>query len=231
MRIKGSPCLVAWNGKIYLFHQGRDNEILWWNAFEPGKGWGQSQAYTKCLLTDSPTAVVYNNQIHLLHQGGNSDGTMWHTIFDGNNWSQPKKLDDHRCTASPSLVVYKDKLYVYYQGQGNKGELWSGEYVNNISWPGSSARKLENVGMSASPSAVNTAGSKWLFVFHQAYAGGSGLWVNGYNGEIWEGDIQLADTEVTLGPKVTTIGNRIILFHQGGSRGRNEIWTKTIPIG
>jgi hypothetical protein len=64
-------------------------------------------------------------------------------------------------TASLSPVVYNN-LYVFQQGERNDGQLWYSVY-DGTNWSGDT--QIQNVGMSASPSAVAWAGG--ILVFHE----------------------------------------------------------------
>ena len=62
-------------------------------------------------------------------------------------------------------------LYVFHQGAGNSGELWYSVF-DGTNWARDT--RVQNVGMSGSPSAVPWAGG--ITVFHQGQMNDGQLW-------------------------------------------------------
>ena len=100
-------------------------------------------------------------------------------------------------TASLSPVVYNN-LYVFQQGERNDGQLWYSVY-DGTNWSGDT--QIQNVGMSASPSAVAWAGG--ITVFHEGANQNGQLWYTySSDGIHWGPDTLVQNVGMSFAPSV-----------------------------
>ncbi|NES78977.1 MULTISPECIES: hypothetical protein [Okeania] len=98
------PTAVVYNGKVYVFHQGRgDSGWLWYNVFN-GSEWAGDTKVGKTGITSSPSVVVYNDQIYVFHQGRGDSGWLWYNVFDGSQWAYTE-VRGTGLTDDPDAVV------------------------------------------------------------------------------------------------------------------------------
>ena len=86
-------------------------------------------------------------------------------------------------------------LYVFHQGAGNSGELWYSVF-DGTNWARDT--RVQNVGMSGSPSAVPWAGG--ITVFHQGQMNDGQLWYTFFDGTNWAPDAQVPDLGMSGSP-------------------------------
>ena len=109
-------------------------------------------------------------------------------------------------------------LFVFHQAISEQGRLWCG-VTENHSWE--TDAPVPNTGMTASPSAVEFAGS--VYCFHQGFAANGTLFYNIYDGTLWEGDRQVPATGMSEAPSAVVYNGAIYCFHQG-SGDNGQLW-------
>jgi hypothetical protein len=171
----GSPSAVVYNGILYVFHQGLNDNGLWYFTYD-GTTWTADQQIQHVGMSESPSAVVWKGGIAVFHQGQKENGQVWYTYSpDGRQWgttqTDAKVPLDAGMSGSPSAVVYNGILYVFHQGQKENGQLWYFTY-DGTTW--TADQQIQHVGMSESPSAVAWKGG--IAVFHQGSHQSAEVW-------------------------------------------------------
>ncbi|HTN84191.1 MAG TPA: hypothetical protein VL242_10910 [Sorangium sp.] len=112
-------------------------------------------------------------------------------------------------------------LYAFHQGGGSKGDLWYNTFDGTV-WSGD--RKVFDVGMSGSPSALVSAisGKELLYLFHQGSGNNGELWFSTFDGTNWLGDKHVEGLSMSGSPSAIVFNNRIYVFHQSFAGG--ELW-------
>lgn len=158
--MSASPSPVAFNGKIYLFHQGaKQNGQLWCNVMSDS--WGGD---THLVISDEgdilsmfgnlgPSAVVFQGQIYCFFNQGvaASNGYLNYVvvtesdILAGGSFTPPLYFVNTASPAnvdqSPAAIVYNNVLYVFYQNEGGSVNTGSTQlfYVSTsdgVTWNG-----------------------------------------------------------------------------------------------
>ena len=105
--MSGSPSAVVYNGKLYVFHQGIDNNgQLWYSAFD-GASWSTDQQIQPLGMSASPSAVLWAGGITVFHQGYGNNGQLWYTYSpDGTHWGEDTLVQNVGMTDAPSALVF-----------------------------------------------------------------------------------------------------------------------------
>lgn len=111
-------------------------------------------------------------------------------------------------------------LYAYHQGFGANKELWVSA-LNDSTW--SKDWKVENVGITCSPSVILFMGI--LYIFHNGY-GGNELWYLTYDGRNSSQDTKVLNVGIASSPAAVVYENRIYVFHRGYGTSM-ELWYST----
>jgi hypothetical protein len=81
VRLRGSPAATEYNGKLYCFYQGdNDNKQLWYCNFD-GKNWSKDAQISDVRLRGSPAATEYNGKLYCFYQGDNDNKQLWYCSF------------------------------------------------------------------------------------------------------------------------------------------------------
>src|SRR6516225_1958301 len=110
-----------------------------------------------------------NPYIFLFHQGFANSGQLWYSVFNGtlSGWGPDTQVPQAAMSASPSAVAFPDGgTTVFHQGAYENGQLLYIDFTADI--------PVQNLSMSASPSAVVYNGN--LYVFHQGSSQSGQLW-------------------------------------------------------
>jgi hypothetical protein len=85
--MSGSPSAVVYNGLLYVFHQGgQDDGQLWYSSFD-GITWSADTPIENVAISESPSAVLWQGGISVLHQGSYENGGLYYTYSpDGSHW-------------------------------------------------------------------------------------------------------------------------------------------------
>jgi hypothetical protein len=229
-----SPSAVVYDGKLYVFHQGSNNNGQLWYTFSSDGilgNWGADTLVPNVGMTGAPSAVVDGSYLIVFHQGYNSNGQLWHVTFDGTNWGQDTQIPNVGMSGSPSTVVYNGNLYVFHQGYANNGQLWytvaPGGMVGG-NWGRDT--QVQNVGMTASPSAIVDGNVNDLLVFHQGSNNNGQLWYSPFNGTNWGKDTQIPNVGMSESPSAVFYNGDLYVFHQG-SGDNGQLWYTVSPGG
>jgi galactan endo-1,6-beta-galactosidase len=190
------PSIVAFNGRLYCFHQGSDeNGQLWYNVWD-GANWVGDAQVPNTGMSKSPSTVVFNGQIYCFHQGWGNNGELWYNIYDVNRgWLGDTQVPNTGMSESPGAVVFNGQLYCFHQGSDQNGQLWYNIFDGN-NWLGD--QQVTSSGLSKSPSAAALDGV--LYCFYQgAYENGT-LNYNIFNGSQWLGQAQVPNTGMSESP-------------------------------
>tara|TARA_A100000171_G_C2107750_1_gene133268 strand:- start:340 stop:1233 length:894 start_codon:yes stop_codon:yes gene_type:complete len=124
--ISSSPSLAEFNGKLYLAHQGKnDNSEIWITSTADGVNWEMDKQISDYGITCSPSLAEFNGRLYLTHQGKNGDGDIWWTsTSDGVNWAPDRPMGDFGISSSPSLCTFNKSLYLAHQGKNDDGDIW-----------------------------------------------------------------------------------------------------------
>jgi C1A family cysteine protease len=204
-----SPSGVEFNGQLYCFHQGNnENGELWYNVFN-GTSWVGDTQVPNTGITANPSAVVFNNLLYCFHAGG---GGLWYNVFDGTNWSGDTQVPNTGIDNGPSAVVFNNLLYCFHAGNG---VLWYNVF-DGTNWSGDT--QVPNTGMASSPSAI--VYNNLIYCFHM---GGTQLWYNIFDGANWLGDTPVPNTGITDNPSAIVIAGLVYCFHQGAN-DNSQLW-------
>jgi hypothetical protein len=126
-----SPSAVVYNGLLYVFHQGANNDGQLWYSTYDGTTWVQNSV-PNLGMSGSPSAVLWAGGITVFHQGYGDNGTLWYTFSpDGKSWAKAGTTQTDSqypgslgMSGSPSAVVYNGVLFIFHQGFHDSGELW-----------------------------------------------------------------------------------------------------------
>jgi chitinase len=124
----GAPAVIAYNGKIYMFHAGQgDSGDLWFTSFD-GNSWTKDQRAPGILLSASPAVEMYNGLIWILHQGFGNSGWVWAVPFDGENFMTDALIPDsnlaYGCSQGVSVCQFEGNLVVAHEGRKDDIRLW-----------------------------------------------------------------------------------------------------------
>ena len=234
--IAESPSAVVWNGRLHVFHQGYDSNMLnpiggtgalWFSYFD-GANWQPDTQVPNVTVTESPSAVVYGDDLYVFHQGGSPgvpNGELWYSVYHpGSGWQPDTQLSNVGMSKSPSAVVYGTDLYVFHQGGYENGELWYSAYLSGSGWQPDT--QLPNAGLSESPSAV-VYGTD-LYIFHQEYSQDGLLDYAVYRpGSGWQGSTIVQDDRDMARPNNSMAGSPSAI-------ARNSdlfVFCSNVPIG
>lgn len=218
--ITREPSVVEFNGAIYAFMQGRDeNKLLQYRVLKDNY-WSPQVSVPNVKMSNGPGAVVYDNRIFVFFQDENKKGKMQFTTFDGKNWRatsgtlEGKELDD-----SPKAVAYKDKIYVFHRKKG-KGELWYFTF-DGKDW--SDDIKVENTDMSYTPAPVVYNGR--IYVYHHGKKNNKELWFQTFDGSSWWGDQRWPQIELEGSPNAVFVnaGWKTYIFSRSTNKNTKGI--------
>ncbi len=124
--LSGSPAAAVFQGKIYLFHEGRNNDgRIWYSTFD-GSNWSQDRALaggTYYGIRNSPSVAVFNNRLYVVYHDHN-DRLQVGGFDSSGNWFNINNVPAYLVSYSPSVAVFQNRLYIAYQGGGsNSGNL------------------------------------------------------------------------------------------------------------
>ncbi|KIG13997.1 hypothetical protein DB30_07334 [Enhygromyxa salina] len=157
-----SPGPVVYNGRLYAFYKGADNESLYYSESSDGVEWSGSIQVPDAGLRDTPNAIAYQGNLYVFYRGG-SNG-LWYSRYDGSSWSQSLGGTGQSLSTAPSSVVFNNKIYLFHNSNsaGSTDMYWSTfdgkNWTKNVTVPG--------VYMQESPSAVVFNGK--IYVFYQS---------------------------------------------------------------
>lgn len=182
-------------------------------------------------MSGSPSAVVYSNKIFVFHQDSYNKGTLWYNAFDGSNWSGENRPSEQIIMSeSPSAVVWNDNIYVFVQGSGLSSQLWfckfhasSGSQID-FSKP---FTKIENVGLTGSPSAVVT--DNQVRVYHEGLGGNGQLWSTLFKSDTEQQDWPVPGVGISYSPAAAVRDGKVHVVHHGSYNNR-ELWASTLPF-
>ena len=215
--ISSSPSAMGYNGKLFCFHHGSNNNgQLWYSIFD-GTNWAQDRQVQNVGISVSPSAIAYNGKLYCFHQGYNNNGQLWYSVFDGTNWTTDKQIQNVGMSSSPSVVVYNGKLYCFHQGYNNNGQLWYSVF-DGTNW--APDKQIQHVGMSSSPAAIVYNGK--LYCLHQGSNNNSQLWYCTFDGTNWV-DKQVQGVGISDSPAVIEYDGKLCCFHQG-SNNNSQLW-------
>ena len=111
LQMSGSPSVVEYNGRLYIFFQGGNQYQgeLWYVTYD-GTNWAE-YAIHNLGMSGSPSAVAWDGGISVFHQGSDNDGQLWYAYSgDGYNWGTTQtdtqvQLANLQISASPGCVV------------------------------------------------------------------------------------------------------------------------------
>ncbi len=108
-------------------------------------------------------------------------------------------------------------LYVFHQGQDNDGQLWYSVF-DGSNW--ATDTRIQPLGMSGSPAAVDWAGG--VTVFHQGSDNNGQLWYSySPGGTNWDTDTLVPNLGMSESPSALVYNGNLYVFHQGfGDNGQ-----------
>ena len=219
--ISNSPAVIEYNGTLYCFHQGSNNNSqLWYSTFD-GTNWAQDIKVSNVGMGASPAVINYNGKLYCFHQGYRSNGKLWYSTFDGTSWAQDKQVQNVGMSDSPAVIEYNGILYCFHQGSNNNSQLWYSTF-DGTNW--AQDIKVSNVGMGASPAVINYNGK--LYCFHQGYRSNGKLWYSTFDGTSWAQDKQVQNVGISNSPAVINYNEKLYCFHQE-SNNNGELWYST----
>lgn len=113
-----SPSSVVYQGQLYLFTRGFDNNIHY-NVFNGS--WGPYLTVPGGANTSSaPRPVVFNGILYVFTRGY-GDSKIYYNSFDGSSWSTYKQVSGNATAAAePTPVVEFSTLWLINQGAGDR---------------------------------------------------------------------------------------------------------------
>lgn len=219
-----SPSVVAFEGKLYCFHQGSDSSgALWYTKSADGEQWDDDVEIRNVGMSASPAAVEFRKQLYCFHQGFGDNGELWYTSWNGTEWQKDTKVEGVSLSGSPAVAVLKtdkdERLYCFYRRRG-KDELWF------TSWDGkgwAKPQRLQGAALSDSPALIvwNTR----LYCFHQGRENNGTLWfTSSKDGKQWDRETPVPDLKMTGSPALAVADDgALFCFHQGAD-GNEELW-------
>lgn len=145
--IVGSPSAVEFpvefQGKLYCFYYGGDNQSLWYSVLENGT-WQPSLKIKEVSLpplplnnpifyTISPCAVVYQNALYCFYTDLKVKAFYCVLQKDGTTWITHPIRDDIVLDLSSTVVEFQGKLYYFYTAlSGNTTKWWYTVFENDI---------------------------------------------------------------------------------------------------
>jgi hypothetical protein len=202
------------------------------------------QQVAHLTMAYSPAAVVFKGQTYLFFHTWSGpgwgrlprpSGEVWYCRLlklDGKTMvaasSDLQQVPNTGISSSPALTVFGGKLYLFHQGKSDSGGLWYNAFDGG-SWAGD--KSVDNVGISASPSAVVGDDGR-LYVIHQGNLNTGQLWSTSADTNLnFSGDRRASNTVMSAGPGAIVQGDGSILcLHQGGSNS-GQLWWNTLSQG
>jgi len=105
--ITGTPAAVVFESKIYVFHEGNDdNTQLWYNTYS-GSTWAGDQWVDGATIGGGLSAIVIGTKVWIFHQGWDGsepNGELYFITFDGTSWSDDTAIQADVINADPDSV-------------------------------------------------------------------------------------------------------------------------------
>ena len=187
--VKGSPSVVQFNGKIFLFYVPDNTTWMNYQVFD-GKNWSKTDTIghdATLLDPSSPAAVVCNERLFVFFNGSGNDG-IWYKVYNGYNFEPQIHCSVPGLAmwqgSSPAPVAYQNKLYLFLNGAGNDGTWYT--TFDGTSWSGLVSLRPQNncsFEKGTSPTAFVAAGA--VLVVMWSGSGKDGTWFSYSNGSSW----------------------------------------------
>ena len=156
--------------------------------------------------------------LYVFHQGAGNSGELWYSVFDGTNWARDTRVQNVGMSGSPSAlfsVEPRPGIYVFHQGIRDSGELWYLYFDPRGIATDRPDTKIQNLGMSASPSAVDWPGLGGITVFHQDFGQHGQLWhTYSRDGTNWGPDTRIQNLAMSASPSAVPWRGGFTVFHQ-----------------
>ncbi|WP_147444615.1 hypothetical protein [Corallococcus sp. CA053C] len=154
------PSAVVFNGELYVFYQGADNDgSLWYTKSSDGSSgsWSSSTQVPNVGMSTSPATAVFTNpstgqdELYVFHQGGSVDGQLWYNVLDtAGNWAGDKQITSVSMSNVPGATVVNGILYVLYEGGGNDDMFYYVSSSDGSTW--STPLWVKGTALSVAPS-------------------------------------------------------------------------------
>lgn len=83
-----SPSIVVYQGKIWVLHQGNENNNqLWYNVFD-GKRWAGDVFVPNVGVSSGPSMVVWQSRLFVFHHSIAGNNELWYSVWTGSQWLQ-----------------------------------------------------------------------------------------------------------------------------------------------
>jgi hypothetical protein len=166
--ISGTPGVAFFNGEVYAFYEGgNENGTITFRTFHTAIGkWSQPSSpgfpSKPAGITGPPAVCAFNNSLVCVHESAYKSGELWYFTYSALlGWSNDTKIDLGRTVAgstrhnfpTAALAVFQGSLHCVFEGGSSRGggQLWHIVYTPG-SIPGSGqwgpAQRIEKHGTS-----------------------------------------------------------------------------------
>ena len=163
--ISFSPAAATFNGKMYIFHQGRGNDGRIWYCTNDGRSWGADTQLPEHSyyypVKNSPAVAVFQNKLFVAYHNENDQISVgW--LDSSGIWHNMPGATSFYISYSPALAVYNDRLYMAYQGSGDTAGKLMITSTDGNTW---TAEEPVGASLTGSPGLVAFQGI--LYCFHK----------------------------------------------------------------
>ncbi len=235
VHLLGFPAMAVFKDKMYVAHQGVNDDHTVWYATYDGTKWSGDNVINNVYLNCSPALAVFKGKqdaeekLYLAHQGSDSTGvpnTLWYATFDGTKWSGDTNVPFVWLNASPAIAVYNGMLYLAHQGAGSNGPLWFMTFDGN-EW--STDTVIPGVTMAGSPS-MAVYDEKLYVAYNNSGASDTGgpIWVVTFDGKNWSKPFSFSPRGLTTYPGsspslLVTASNSLVTLYSNKSGLPTEV--------
>ncbi|WP_147445011.1 glycoside hydrolase [Corallococcus sp. CA053C] len=243
------PSAVVFNGELYVFYQGTDNDGgLWYTKSSDGSvgSWSSSTQVPNVGMSTSPATAVFTNpstgqdELYVFHQGGSTDGQLWYNVLDtAGNWAGDKQITSVSMSNVPGATVVDGILYVLYEGGGNDDLFYYISSSDGSTW--STPIWVKGTALSVAPSLAVL--NSQLYCMMQGPGNDSQLFYAPISPQSSGGNLSgpymsAAPYTLSESPGLLTYNNQIDCFFQGASNSGclwcatydQNGWAPTVPL-
>ncbi|MFA6606361.1 MAG: hypothetical protein WCS75_05120 [Sphingomonas sp.] len=135
--ISNSPGAIVYNGNIWVFHHGQNNNNeLWYSVYgASGSSWSSDIKVDGCSISSSPRPVIYDGSLYvyyLVDTAYPDPLRIDYMNFFESEWSGPTTVSVTPTVACEPTVIEKDgQVYLFYFGGPANTDLWYNVLYSN----------------------------------------------------------------------------------------------------